>query len=292
MRLCKDRYINKYNEIYESVIRKLYKCTNILNENLIKISKDEFVKLCLSDMKSLVTINDITEYLYFNEKYQYTFSLKPANFLFELFCDGDDSLKKINEFLIKKFTINGKINYELLLANLIYIIDKNDANNQITFIFCKLSVLKNYKDCLLLLNILQQDKYLIIKDKEYSYYYSGFSILSKFCKTFKEFFKIVGNKRDKILDIMGDNYFKHFFFFHFDIYINDKVFGEEGNLIFLLTHLDTYKWLDEERKNQLDILSENHIFYAEHAIYLSNLGKNEYLNKMTEESMKDECIIV
>ena len=75
-------------------------------------------------------------------------------------------------------------------------------------------------------------------------------------------------------------------------YILSSIDTFRDDLFLFIEHFDTYKWLDDELKIELYTLAEDGIFYKEHAKFLSSIGDNKYLSKMTMEIIKGTCIIV
>ena len=56
MRLLKLEHKGKYfNDVYESIIRKTYRCMEILyTKKVFKLSENAFTELCLSDRRKLL----------------------------------------------------------------------------------------------------------------------------------------------------------------------------------------------------------------------------------------------
>ena len=128
MRLLKLEHKGKYyNNVYESIIKKTYKCMEILyTKKVFKLSENAFTELCLSDRRKLLTFEDM---------------IGKSGDIYSDRGVVSSSYKGINDYLAERFTINGKINYELMFANIINIIEENDdLHNTIIQFFCKLRI--------------------------------------------------------------------------------------------------------------------------------------------------------
>ncbi len=68
--------------------------------------------------------------------------------------------------------------------------------------------------------------------------------------------------------------------------------AHKESFVYFMEHINTYKMLDNERKNQLMILAKYGIYYKEHAEYLSKIGDELYMSEMIYKSISGECIVV
>ena len=264
MRLLRLEHKGKYfNDVYESIIRKTYKCMEVMSTGKkFRLSENAFTELCLSDRRKLLTFEDMVG--------------KSGNIHF----DGGvlaSSYKGINDYLIERFTINGKINYKLMFANVINLIEENDdLHNTIIQFFCKLLVFERYKDFFYIFSLIQiidvdfhSRKTVDLMDDKL--------IMNLFMSRLKEFCNHIENAD---IELILFNDLKKFFLSYFDIFIaydytlknkfNYNWFGNsiKDDLIYFIEHINTYKMLDNERKNQLMTLAKHGIYYKEHAEYL------------------------
>ena len=287
MRLLKLEHKGKYyNNVYESIIRKTYRCMEILyTKKVFKLSENAFTELCLSDRRKLLTFEDMVG--------------KNGNIHF----DGGvvaSSYKEINDYLIEKFTINGKINYELMFANVINLIEENDdLHNTIIHFFCKLPVFERYKNFFYIFSLIQiidvnfhSRKTVDLMDD---------LIMNLFILRLKEFCNHI-KSTDIELIIFDD--LKKFFLSYFDIFIaydytlinkfNHNWFDNsiKDDFIYFIEHIDTYKMLDDERKNKIVKLIKHEIYYKEYAEYLSKNGDDKYLSEMMYKLINNECVVV
>ena len=298
MQLLKDK--SCYTNVYESILRKTYRCSILLGEKF-NLNEDEFIKLCLSDKKELCTFNDLISYWLFNSEHSYNDDNYHDNeFMQELFM-SDDAYEKINNYLSNKFNIKDKSNNELLLANVLYIIENiDDKYGTYLSFFSKFPILQSYKKFLYLFSIIQITELLDSND-EGIFYFKPERLETFFFMHFKEFFNYV-DKAEEVIKIIGEP-IKEFFFAVFYSYLlnikyNNDCYDTEEKLFLFIKHLDTYKWLEKEFRsklnNNLDLLARKNIFYKEHAEYLSNLGNNDYLSKMTAAYIanSENCLIV
>ena len=288
MRLLKLGHKGKYyNNVYESIIRKTYKCMEILyTKKVFKLSENAFTELCLSDKRKLLTFEDMVG--------------KSGNIHF----DGgvvNSSYKEINDYLIEKFTINGKINYELMLANMINLIEENDdLHNTIIQFFCKLPVFERYKNFFYIFSLIQiidvdfhSRKTVDLMDDNL--------IMNLFMSRLREFCNHIENANIELI-IFDD--LKKFFLSYFDIFIaydytlinkfNHNWLGNsiKDDFIYFIEHIDTYKMLDDERKAKIVNLIKHGIYYKEYAEYLSKNGDNKYLSEMMYKLINNECVVV
>ena len=288
MRLLKLEHKGKYyNNVYESIIRKTYRCMEILyTKKVFKLSENAFTELCLSDRRKLLTFEDMVG--------------KNGNIHF----DGGvvaSSYKEINDYLIEKFTINGKINYELMFANVINLIEENDdLHNTIIHFFCKLPVFERYKNFFYIFSLIQiidvnfhSRKTVDLMDDKL--------IMNLFMLRLREFCNHIKNA-DIELIIFDD--LKKFFLSYFDIFIaydytlinkfNHNWFDNsiKDDFIYFIEHIDTYKMLDDERKNKIVKLIKHEIYYKEYAEYLSKNGDDKYLSEMMYKLINNECVVV
>ena len=273
MRLLKLEHKGKYfNDVYESIIRKTYRCMEILyTKKVFKLSENAFTELCLSDRRKLLKFEDMV-----GESGNIYFDGKAVS----------SSYKEINDYLIERFTINGKMNYGLLFANVVNLIEENDdLHNTIIQFFCKLSVFEKYKNFFYIFSLIQiidvdfhSRKTVDLMDNK---------LMNLFMSRLREFCNNIKNA-DIELIIIDD--LKKFFFYYFDIYILMRTHKE--SLVYFMEHINTYKMLDNERKNQLTILAKHGIYYKEHAEYLAKKGDNEYLSEMMYKLINNECVVV
>ena len=288
MRVLKLEHKGKYyNNVYESIIRKTYKCMEILyTKKVFKLSENAFTELCLSDRRKLLTFEDMIG--------------KSG----DIYSDGkavSSSYKGINDYLAERFTINGKINYELMFANIINIIEENDdLHNTIIQFFCKLRIFENYKDFFYIFSLIQiidvdfhSRKTVDLMDDNL--------IMNLFMLRLREFCNHIENADIEL--ILFDD-LKKFFLSYFDIFIaydyilinkfNHNWFNNsiKDDFIYFIEHIDTYKMLDNERKNKIVNLSKHGIYYKEYAEYLSKNGDNKYLSEMMYKLINNECVVV
>jgi hypothetical protein len=207
----------------------------------------------------------------------------------ELRFDEDRTYTKVNEYLKKKFTIDNKLNEEMLIANILYIIEQNDdKRNTVLYFFKRLEIFKGYSFFFYMFSLIQATE-SILKFPMQAY------IRNMFFDEFKYFYEEVKNVEETI-KIIGENAFKRMFIRTFDLSLkNEDSYNQlktQSNLYLFIKHLDTYKWLDSKRKKKLKILAKRNIYYAEHARYLESIGRNEYLSEMMLKIMEGDCLIV
>lgn len=291
MRLLKLEHNGKYyNNVYESIIRKTYRCMEVMNiEKRFKLSENAFTELCLSDKRKILIFEDMIEkggndYAYFNG----------------ITAVKTSSYKGINDYLTERFTINGKINYELMFANIINLIEENDdLHNTIIQFFCKLPIFERYKKFFYIFSLIQ------IIDVDFhsrkTVDLTDDLIMNLFMLRLKEFCNHI-KSTDIELIIFDD--LKKFFLSYFDIFIaydytlinkfNHNWFDNniKDDFIYFIEHINTYKMLDDERKNQLTTLAKHGIYYKEHAEYLARKGNNEYMSEMIYKLINNECMVI
>ena len=279
---------NTYNEIYKGIIRKTYECS-VLNGMKFNIDKETFINICLSDIKNYCTLSEITTYLMFGKEKDLNVDVSDI-FYSELRMDSKRTYTKVNEYLKNKFTIDGKLKEEMLIANILYIIENNDDyKNTLLWFFEGLEILDKYKFFFYIFSLIQTtESILYLPMKVY--------VRNMFFYKFKDFFEEVKNIKE-IIEIIGENAFKRMFIQTFDEYLRKSnnpysLYELQNNLYLFIKHFDTYKWLDSKRKKRLSRLAKKNIYYAEHAKYLESIGKNEYLSEMTYKLMNDECVVV
>ena len=101
-----------------------------------------------------------------------------------------------------------------------------------------------------------------------------------------------------LIEILGEDYFKYFFLNYFDEYIERIKFYSnntelEEKLIPFMQTFDTYKWLDEKRRDCLILLGTvSNIFYQEHCNNLNDELRDTYIRKMVEKSFENKNLIV
>lgn len=246
MKILKDE--KYFNDVYENIIRKAYKCTELTCINkLFNLSEDEFVKLCLS--KKVLRIYN-----------------------------------KLNNFTSAVLIEKCAMNYELMIAIIIRLIEKLDDDDD-TYIcyFRNLSILNKYKNFFYIFPLIQitnlNDKTRDIDDINKQLLF--IRRLKYLCKNI--------NDIKYIEKIIFDD-LKEFFLYDFDWYIRLRF--HKNSFIYIIEHINTYKMLDERRKEQLYKLAEYGIFYKEHAEYLSKIGDERYISEMIYKSISGECIVV
>jgi len=285
MQILKNK--NDYNEIYKHIIKKVYRCSVL---NGMKFNKDEetFINICLSDIKNYCTLSEIVTYLIYEEEKDLSIDVSDI-FNSELRFDEDRTYIKVNEYLKKKFTIDNKLNEEMLIANILYIIEQNDdKQNTVLYFFKRLEIFKEYNFFFYMFSLIQATE-SILKFPSQRY------IRNMFFYEFKYFYEEVKNVEETI-KIIGENVFKRMFIQTFDSFLKDEgsynQWEAQSNLYLFIKHLDTYKWLDSKRKKRLKILVKRNIYYAEYAKYLESIGKNEYLSEMMLKIMEGDCLVV
>ena len=285
MQILNDK--KDYNEIYGRIIRKTYECS-VLNGMKFNTDKETFINICLSDIKNYCTLNEITAYLILGREEILNVDVSDI-FYSELRMDSQRTYTKVNEYLKNKFTIDNKLNEEMLIANILYIIENNDDyKNTLLWFFERLEIFDKYNFFFYMLSLIQTtESILYLPMKVY--------IRNMFFYKFKAFFKVIKNIKETI-EIIGENAFKRMFIQTFDEYLKSNnpynLYELQNNLYLFIKHFDTYKWLNSKRKKRLGRLAKKNIYYAEHAKYLESIGKNEYLSEMTYKLMNNECVVV
>ena len=283
--------INKdeYEEVYEPILRKSYRCAILLGEKF-NLSEDEFINLCLSDKKELCTFKDLVNEWLFNGKYkielndfnELNINLKIK--LFRSFMSNDVNIK-MNEYLNKCFQT--EISNELMLANIIYMIETvDDFENTYLHFFMKFPILENHNSFLYIFSIIQITEMF----SRASDIFNENTLYNAFFMNFNDFFNYV-KEPEVIAEIIGEP-LRKIFRKVMHCYILSSIDTFRDDLFLFIKHFDTYKWLDDELKIELYTLAEDGIFYKEHAKFLSSIGDNKYLSKMTMETIKGTCIIV
>ena len=280
MQILKNK--NDYNEIYKQIIKKVYKCS-LLNGMKFNNDEETFINICLSDIKNYCTLSEIVTYLTYGEEKDLSIDNSELRFY------EDRTYAKVNEYLKKKFTIDNKLNEEMLIANILYIIEQNDdKQNTVLYFFKRLEIFKEYNFFFYMFSLIQATE-SILKFPSQGY------IRNMFFYEFKYFYEEVKNVEETI-KIIGENVFKRMFIQTFDSFLKDEgsynQWEAQSNLYLFIKHLDTYKWLDSKRKKRLKILAKRNIYYAEYAKYLESIGKNEYLSEMMLKIMEGDCLVV
>ena len=285
MQILKDK--KDYNEIYGRIIRKTYECS-VLNGMEFNTAKETFINICLSDIKNYCTLNEITVYLMLGKEENLNVDVSDI-FYSELRMDIERTYTKVNEYLKNKFTIDNKLNEEMLIANILYIIENNDDyKNTLLWFFEGLEIFDKYNLFFYMFSLIQTtESILYLPMKVY--------VRNMFFYKFKAFFEETKNIKETV-EIIGENAFKRMFIQTFDEYLksNDSynLYESQNNLYLFMKHFDTYKWLNSKRKKRLGRLAKKNIYYAEHAKYLESIGKNKYLSEMTYKLINNECIVV
>lgn len=268
-------YHNKdYNLVYEEIIRKTYQCMKIEYPE-IRISEDKFIQLCFSN-KNSCKISDI-----FNKSiYEITILIQSTN---DYKIIDKEACQYTNNYFIKNFTINNKINYELLFADVIYIIESyDDYDNILIQFFCKLPVFERYKKFFYIFSLMQVCS--IISTKYIKLIYPGVlehDILLLFIRRLKYFFRGI-DELGKIEEVIHKE-LKDFFHLYLDRLKIHKSYSLDYN--YFIEHVDTYKYIDS--KEEIDLLAKRGIYYKEHV-----KNNNEYLGEMTYKLINNECVVV
>ena len=272
MQILKNK--NDYNLVYEEIIRKTYQCMKIEYPE-IKISEDKFIQLCFSN-RNFCRISDI-----FNKSvYEIIILIQSTN---DYKIIDKEACQYTNNYFIKNFTINNKINYGLLFANIIYLIESyDDYDNILIQFFCKLPVFERYKKFFYIFSLIQVCS--IISTKYIRLIYSGVlehDILLLFIERLKYFFRGIdeSGKIEKVIHKELKNFF-HLYLDRLEIYKNYLL-----DYNYFIEHVDTYKYIDS--KEEIDLLAKEGIYYKEYA-----KNNNEYLSEMTYKLINNECVVV
>ena len=256
--------------IQEDLIRAAYKYAKNYENFKEILSEDDFVNLYFSSEK-----------------------IEPNELLEELNCPVVPMIASSNNHLnlerIFKEKSNNDIN--LILVYMIYLINKEESSLDFLIIaFSNLFSFTMYGFDY----FFKAYYFLLQKIRLNSIHKREWYFEERYFEKFNN-----GLLDDKnLIEILGEDYFKYFFLNYFDEYIKRIKFYSNNNeleekLIPFMQAFDTYKWLDEKRKDYLILLGNaSNIFYQEHYNNLSGELKNKYISKMVEKSFENKNLIV
>jgi len=261
---------------YKLLFHKFYLINEIIGKSL-SVSEEKFLKMFIEESLNINKIFHPSEMLIWE-------------FWLDLKQKGQGKVNKANK-VIKTFPNN----YELILANIFKFIEKNEYNeNCLAVFFTEAEIFKNHKEHLYLFSALQQS--IAYKLGDYSGLYKNYPM--QFLSIVKELFNNeLFNKKyyNKIVSLIGENWFKFNFRIFFDYFVNNPEclnYTYDNEFKYLIETFDTYKWLDNERRKKLYILANRNIFYQEHCNNLNNELKDKYISKMVEKTFENKSLIV
>ena len=257
-------------DIQEDLIRAAHRYTKNYESFKKILPEDDFVNLYFSSEK--IELNEILEEL---------------NYPFVQIIVSSNNHLNLERIFKKKS--NNDIN--LILVYMIYLINKEESSLDFLIItFGNLFISTMYG-----FDYFFKAYYFLLQKIRLNSIYKRDQYFEE--RYFEKFNNEILNDKN-LIEILGEDYFKYFFLNYFDEYIERIKFYSnntelEEKLIPFMQAFDTYKWLDEKRKDYLILLGNvGNIFYQEHCNNLSGELKNKYISKMVEKSFENKNIIV
>ena len=256
--------------IQEDLIRAAYKYAKNYENFKELLPEDDFINLYFSSEK--IELNEILEKL---------------NLPFVQMIVSSNNHSELERIFKEKS--NDNIN--LILVYMIYLINKEESSLDFLIItFGNLFISTMYG-----FDYFFKAYYFLLQKIRLNSIYKRDQYFEE--RYFEKFNNEILNDKN-LIEILGEDYFKYFFLNYFDEYIERIKFYSNNNeleekLIPFMQAFDTYKWLDEKRKDCLILLGNaGNIFYQEHCNNLSGELRNKYISKMVEKSFENKNIIV